>query len=125
MDDKRRIKFNGEELGEFNLQKLMRMRSNEEIDHTTEFFSQRKNEWLPLAGILEDMEDIQPIGEKVEDMRRLGFKKVRFLAGGDDGDCPSCRAIAEIAHAIDAVPTMPPDDCTCNPWCRLCVIVEP
>ena len=80
----REIRCGGENLGAFKLQKLYRAVTRGDFEKPLEFLSIRTNEWLPLAGILEDF---YPTPEKVKQMKEAGFSKVKFLDSGGD-DCP-------------------------------------
>ncbi len=122
--DARKIRFRGQELGPYSVDKLYRMRMGKQIDGTTEFYSPSKDQWLPLAGIIEDLETTVTTERRLQQMKEAGFETVKFLVSGEKGDCPSCRALAKTAHPIDNVPKIPPADCTCVPWCRLVLIVD-
>lgn len=123
MSEKRRIKFNGEDLGEIAFQKLYRMRMRGDIDHTAEFLSAKTNCWLPLAGILEDLDTSITNDERVRQIKECGIMTVSLLGSGSDGDCPICKALVK-KYPVDGVPTIPPENCSCNPWCALTVIAE-
>jgi len=112
MGDKRKIRFQGEELGEFALGKLYRMATRGDIDHTAEFWSEQAQEWRGLVGILFDFEP-----SKLDSIREAGITKVEILGSGSD-DCPACLALQAQDYPIDLVPKLPPPDCTCVPWCR-------
>jgi hypothetical protein len=100
------------------------MATRGDFDHTAQFFSEKSKQWLPIAGIIDDLEATVTTEERLKDLKQMGFKKVKFLPGDETTDCPSCRAIAKKVHPIDNVPKVPPDDCTCVPWCRLCLVVH-
>lgn len=118
MSDKRKIRFQGEELGELSIDRLYRMASRGDIDHTAEFWSEQAQDWRGLAGIIFDL---QP--PSLDDMRAAGIAKVEILGSGSN-DCPFCLALQERDFPIDAVPTLPPQGCTCVPWCRCTEIAK-
>ena len=118
MSDNRKIRFRGEELGVLSIDRLYRMASRREVDHTAEFWSDREQAWRPLTGIIFDL-----YPPRTDDMKAAGIKKVEVLGGGR-GDCPACRAIRGKTYPIDDAPTLPPPDCTCVPWCRSLVIAK-
>lgn len=111
MSDRYKIRFQGDELGDYSVDQLYRMAMRGEIDHTAEFWSARESSWRPLAGIIIDSSP-----SRVGDMRQAGITKVKILGSGDD--CPICSALQERVYGIDEVPTLPPPSCTCVPWCR-------
>jgi len=120
--DARRIRFNGEEQGPFPVGKLYRMALRGDFDHAAEFFCRKSNQWLPIAGIIRDLETTVTTEQRTKQLKAAAVKKVEFLAGDANTDCPSCRAIARKIHSIDNVPRIPPADCHCIPWCRLIVV---
>jgi hypothetical protein len=124
MSDKRQIRFNGEDLGEYTIDALYRDRMRGDIDHTAEFLSVKSNAWLPLAGILDDLDSTVTTAERLQQMKEAGITKVEFLPSGNKGDCPVCRALAKEAYSVDAVPTIPPENCTCTPWCTLVALAH-
>ena len=75
--------------------------------------------WRPLAGIICDL---QP--PRIPEMKAAGITKVKILCSGGD-DCPMCSALVGKTYSIDEVPTVPPDGCTCIPWCRCIEIAVP
>ncbi len=118
MSDKRNIRFRGEELGEFSIDKLYRMASRGDIDHAAEFWSQQAHDWLPLAGIIFDLNP-----SSLDDLKSAGITRVEILGSGMD-DCPACEAIQGRDYPITEVPTLPPPGCTCAPWCRCTEIAK-
>jgi hypothetical protein len=112
MSDKRKIRFQGQELGILSLDRLYRMATRGDVDHTAEFWSEREQAWRSLAGI---MFDIEP--PHTDDMRSAGITTVQITGSGSD-DCPACKALEGKVYPIDSIPTLPPSDCTCIPWCR-------
>ena len=112
MSDTRKIRFQGEDLGTHSVDRLYRMASRGDIDHTAEFWSEGERAWRPLAGIIFDIEP-----GRTEDMKAAGITKVKILGSGSD-DCPACKALEGRVYPIDDIPTLPPAHCTCNPWCR-------
>ena len=117
MSEKRRIRFQGEELGEFSIRQAMRGAERGEIDHTAEYWSEREKKWRKLPSFIDDFADHDPL----DDMKRAGIKKAQVL-GADEADCPACKSIQKQIFPIDATPELPPENCTCIPWCRCCLI---
>jgi hypothetical protein len=118
MSDQRKFRFQGQELGIFPIDRLYRMASRGEINHTAEFWSERENSWRPLAGIIFDLDP-----PNTNNMKSAGIAKVKILGSGSH-DCPACRALGKKVYLIDDVPTLPPANCTCVPWCRSIVIAQ-
>ena len=119
MRDRREIRLDGRELGAITIGRIQHLMENGELDHTAEFWSDRRNAWCAVAGI---MYDIDPL--RVEQMRGAGVERVRIV--GTPEDCPACKELAGTCHGIDELTDLPPPDCVCLPWCRLNVVaVEP
>jgi len=118
MSDRRKTRFQGKELGLVSIDRLYHMVSRGEVDHTAEFWSERKQEWRGLAGIIFDFQQ-----SRLGDMRAAGITKVEIVGSGSD-DCPACTPLQGRDYAIDDVPTLPPRDCTCVPWCRCVEIAK-
>jgi len=114
----REIRCGGEELGTFKLPKLMRAIERGDFESPVEFRSIRTNDWLPVAGIIEDF---YPSKDKAAGMLEVGITEVQFLEGGPD-DCPLCKTIAAKTYSPADVPEIPPKGCSCIPWCRLCIV---
>lgn len=116
--EQRKIRANGKELGEIPLRRLFTLRTRGELENPVEFYSDTKQSWLPIAGI---MEDIEP-SSRLRDMRETGIEYVSILDSGTGEDCRACKALCRKKYSIAEVPPIPPADCSCVPWCR-CVIV--
>jgi hypothetical protein len=118
MSEERKIRFGGEELGEFSIRQVMRMSEKREIDHTAEYWSEKGKEWRRLPSFIMDFDD-QP--DRVGQMKSSGIKSTKVL-GADASDCPACKALQGKTYAIAETPVLPPSGCTCIPWCR-CVAI--
>jgi hypothetical protein len=115
MSDKRKIRAGGDEIGLLSLDKLYRLVTRGDLDAPREFWSEEKKSWLPLSGI---MFDIEP--SRVSQMREAGVSLVSVLGSG--ADCPACDALQKKSFPIDEAPTLPPAGCSCIPWCRLTMV---
>ena len=124
MSEKRKIKVNGEEQGPYSIAQLYRMATRKEIDYTAEFLSEKTNAWLPLAGIIDDLDTTITADQRIQQMKRAGITKVGILGSGANGDCPVCGSLCKETYSIDNVPMLPPEGCTCVPWCRLCITAK-
>ena len=116
MSEQRKIRFNGKEQGPHSLDELYRMAKRKEIDHNVEFLSEITDDWLPLVGI---MEDFNPSRKKLERLRAIGIKTIGII--GAEYSCPVCLSLCAKVFPIDNVPALPPEGCTCFPWCRLSI----
>jgi hypothetical protein len=112
MSDSQKIRFGGRELGSFSIDQLYRMALKGEVDHTAEYWSERQQSWCSLAGIICDL-----YPSRVAEMKKSGIAKIEILGSGEE-DCPSCAALQLRIYPIDKVPALPPEGCTCVPWCR-------
>jgi hypothetical protein len=124
MSEKRRVKMNGEDLGEYSIDQLYRMATRKEIDYTAEFLSEKTNAWLPLAGIIDDLDTTVTADHRIQQMKEAGITRVKILGSGTKEDCPVCRSLCKETYPIDNVPMLPPEGCTCIPWCRLIVVAK-
>jgi hypothetical protein len=101
--------------GPFTVQQLYRMVDRKEIDNRTLFWSDWRQQWISLVYLLHD---IYP--EQLDRMREAGIKRVRVIGygpGWQERNCDACRKLIGRIYLIDAVPDIPPEDCTCTPWC--------
>lgn len=119
MSEERKIRFRGTERGSYTIARLHDAVTSGELNHTAEFFSERKQKWLPVPGI---MEDFFPSEERLLQLRDKGITKVKMLESGTQGECPLCKKIGNRAYLIDQVPVIPPEGCQCIPWCGLSVV---
>jgi hypothetical protein len=120
MSEERRIRFEGEELGEFSIRQVMRMAEKKEIDHTAEYWSEKGKEWRRLPSFIMDFDD-QP--DRVEQMKAARVETTEIF-GVDASDCPGCKALQGKAYPVEQTPALPPLDCTCVPWCRCIAIAK-
>jgi hypothetical protein len=119
--DTREIRFRGTPRGTYTIDRLYRACMSGEFDGTAEFFSDRKKEWIHLVAILEDF---YPSADKIQTLRAINISTVKILGTGTEGDCPACNALTTHVYPIDDVPTIPPADCCCVPWCGLVVVAD-
>ena len=113
MDDAHWI-WKAQSKGPLTVQQLYRMVKRGEIDNHTLFWSERRREWLPLVQLLSDM---YPDRDSLNQMRRVGITRVKMLASVLAENCDACRKLAGLTYSIDSAPELPPEDCTCFPWC--------
>jgi len=106
--------------GPYRMDEMWRMGNRKEIDRTTLFWSEKKEEWRPLCCLLEDQE---PAAEKLEKFQVKGSTTVRFIGSGTGYECPICKQMEGQTFPIESVPALPLEECTCNPWPR-CTWVE-
>jgi hypothetical protein len=108
-----RLLIDGSQCGPYSIDKLCRLAKQEAINHRTLFWSDRQQQWLPLTAL---MFDLHP--NRLEEMRGCGVKFVEVICSGTGEDCIVCRQLTGKTYDIDVAPVLPPDGCTCNPWCR-------
>jgi hypothetical protein len=113
MSAERRIRFEGEELGEFSVRQVMRMAERGQINHMAEYWSEKGQEWRRLPSFISDFDDLP---DRLPQMKAAGITRVEVLRG-DANDCPACKEIQRV-HSIEQAPVLPPLGCTCVPWCR-------
>lgn len=122
MEDSRWLLKDEQRTGPFTVQQLYRMVERGEIDNHTLFWSDRRQQWLTLVHLLLD---IYPPRDGVNQMRGVGIKRVKVIGWGpgwEDRTCDACRNLVERVYSIDAAPGLPPEGCSCTPWCG-CLII--
>ena len=100
--------------GPFTVDRLYRMWKSGDIDNRTPFWSERSKKWLPLLHLLQDM---YPDRDRLDQMRQAGITRVKLLDSALAENCDACRKLAGQTCSIDNAPELPPDGCTCSPWC--------
>ena len=113
MNDDRQVRVGGEERGTYSVADLYNMAERGEIDHTAQFWSERLNNWRPIAGIIFDL-----YPSRLDDMKSAGITKVEILGSGSGDECPACKSLLGRKYPIAEVPDLPPEACACIPWCR-------
>ena len=69
---KRILRFEGQELGAFSVQQLIRMAERGLIDHTSEYWSEKVQEWRPLSNLISDLEGVP---DHLEEQRAFVIEK--------------------------------------------------
>jgi hypothetical protein len=115
-DSKRWLWIEETAQGPFTVAKMYKMATSREISPTTLFWSDVKQQWFPLPGV---MFDIEP--SRLDEMTATGIQKVQLLGSGQE-DCAACTQIIGEIYPISASPALPPPNCACVPWCRLMII---
>jgi hypothetical protein len=121
-DDTRWIRKDEQRKGPFTVQQLYRMVNRGEIDNQTLFWSERRQHWLRLVRLLDDL---YPTSENLDQMRQAGIKRVKVIGRGpgwEDRTCDACRKLIDRTFPIDAAPELPPEGCNCTPWCGSLII---
>ena len=103
MKDRRWLWIDDQQSGPFTVAQIYRMAEREEIGPKTLFWSDVREQWFPLVGL---MFDFEPGG--LERMRASGIKCVKILDSGTGEDCPICHGLIGRKYQIDAPPTLPP-----------------
>src|ERR1035438_2400066 len=116
MSEQRKIRFDGKVQGPHSLDQLNRMAKRREFDRSAEFFSIITEEWLPLAGI---MEDFDPSTDRLKQLRKAGIKEVGII--GTEDACSVCLSLCRKTYSLGNVPRLPPKGCTCFPWWELSI----
>lgn len=117
MSNSLRIKIGSDELGPYPFEKIERLADRGGFADGGSFWSETKQGWMPIAGVLFE---IYP--PRIADMKCAGIRRVKVLTSGTKRDCKSCRTLAKTTYDIDSVPELPPVDCSCKPWCMLTIV---
>ena len=118
MSEKFLIRGAGEEWGRLTIQEAYRTLSSGDVNPPIEYWHEETKKWRPISRIMFDLEPT-----RLEEMKNAGIRFVRVL--GSDDDCPSCSTFANNRFPIEELPEIPSPQCTCIPWCRLCLVAEP
>ncbi len=110
---------NGETLGPFALRKLYDMRMEGRLPGKVLFFSNRRQDWFPLSGIIEDE---FPSSDRITDLKRAGITHCEVLLSGNNDECDACKAISGRKIPVLDFTGLPPAGCECVPWCRCAVV---
>jgi hypothetical protein len=103
--------LNGEAAGPFSEMAILRMVAKGDADADTLFYHEVSEEWRPLTHFRDDFH-----AEEIARLRREGFRRVEFVAGRTEEECPICQALHGQRFTLGGQPPIPPDECTCNPW---------
>lgn len=120
MKDTRWLWIDEQHSGPYTVDQLYRMAQRKEIGPNTLFWSDSRQQWLPLTGFLFD---IEPDG--FQQLNEFGITRAEILDSGTGEDCPVCHVLTGRIYPLASVPTLPPDGCTCVPWCRCSIVAAP
>lgn len=117
-----KIRLDGAEVGPLTFRELGHLITAGKVTRNTPMWSERWQQWTTVAEALDEFYPENKPSLRLDDMRSAGVRFAELLGTNDERDCPACRALAGKVFSIDQVPSIPPDGCTCEPWCR-CVYV--
>lgn len=112
-DSRRYISRSGVTEGPFTVDEIYDLFAANEIPDHTLFWSEAKNAWKPIVGL---MLDVDP--DKLDDFKAEGVRQVRVL-GSKGKDCQPCSQLIGKVFPIESPPVLPPKGCYCRPWCGL------
>lgn len=110
----------GEVEGPYDLRQIMALRKKGKLSGDTLFYSPARDDWFPIRDIVSDYEPQDHLAR----MRQSGFERFTFSDSGTGEDCPACLALCNNVWSLSDPPTFPPQNCTCNPWCRIVPVVS-
>ena len=108
-----------EQTGPFPLKELLILSQNGEVDRNTMYFEPATNDWRPLGQLYHEQK-----AERLAYLRDSGMGAVQIAGGGLDDECPVCRALLDKIFPIAEAPVLPPENCTCEPWCKAVYIAS-
>jgi hypothetical protein len=114
-DTRRYISRIGRTEGPYTVDELYNMITSNQADYNTLFWSERKQAWKSVTGL---MLDIDP--DQIEQFLRDGVKQVR-IDGSSGKHCYACATLVNRIFPISRQPVLPPLACRCIPWCQLVV----
>ena len=101
----------GATAGPFSEMEIGRKVARGDADGGTLYFHEGSQEWLPLTRLRDDAH-----AEDLREIRAEGFRRVEFVAGRTESECPVCQALHGRNFPISEAPEIPPPGCTCDPW---------
>jgi hypothetical protein len=103
--------LNEEHSGPYSEGTILRMVAKGQADGDTLFWDDAEAQWRPLTHIRDDAH-----AEDLQEIKREGLRKVEFVAGRTENECPVCQALHGKIFPISEAPRIPPEGCTCDPW---------
>jgi GYF domain 2 len=108
-----------EQSGPFTPREILDLCRDGYVDRNTLYFEPAVNEWRPLAQLYEEEKQ-----ERLAYLRSAGIGAVQIAGGGQDDECPACRELLDKIFPIADAPIIPPENCTCEPWCKAVYIAS-
>lgn len=105
--------LNEAQSGPFSLEDTVEMAKYGHVDRNTMFFDSTVGDWRPLAEFLRGRNE-----ERLAYLQSAGLGAVQIVAGGQGDECPVCSELLDQIFPISSAPALPPEGCTCNPWCK-------
>lgn len=120
-NDKRKVRFGDLVFDDpLSLYRIMHLIKDYGADAPGEFWSEREGDWRTMVGVLNDFRPYPD--ERLASMIEAGIQWVKVLDSGHSDDCPACKKLAGQRYRISSPPRLPPNGCSCRPWCRCCMI---
>jgi hypothetical protein len=108
-----------EQSGPFPLKEILDLSRNGQVDRNTMYFEPAINDWRPLAQLFNEQK-----ADRLAYLHDAGMGAVQIAGGGLDDECPACRELLDQIFPISNAPVIPPENCTCNPWCKAVYIAS-
>jgi len=108
-----------EQTGPFPAREILDMCRNGQVNRSTMYFEPSIDDWRPLAQLFNEQKS-----ERLAYLRGAGMGAVQIAGGGQDDECPTCRALLDQVFPIAEAPSIPPENCTCEPWCKAVYIAS-
>src|SRR5204862_4087705 len=102
-----------EQAGPFKPREIIEMSRNGQVDRDTIYFEPAINDWRHLSELYQEEK-----AERLAYLRNAGMPAVQFTGGGLNDECPVCRELLDRILPIAEAPAIPPENCTCIPWCK-------
>ena len=108
-----------EQKGPFQLREVLELSRKGEVNRETMYFEPTINDWRPLAQMY-----VEEKAQRLAYLRGAGMPAVQIAGGGLHDECPVCRELLDQVFPIDQAPVLPPEKCTCEPWCKAVYIAS-
>lgn len=118
-DSRRYISRTGVSEGPYTVDEIYTLAVTGQTNLHNLFWSPSKKAWLPLAGL---MLDIDP--DRLDQFIKDGVKRVQVF-GSSSPHCLACSRLANKTFPIETPPELPPKGCDCIPWCQLVLAPAP
>lgn len=90
------------------------------VDGETQYFDDAAQTWRPLVALMRGVRWQQSLSAFAQG----GVEHCQTLPSGF-ADCAACHKLTRKKFTISEPPQMPPEGCTCRPWCRCTLIPVP
>jgi hypothetical protein len=108
-----------EQSGPYPLREVLDLSRSGKVNRNTMYFEPAINDWRPLSKLYQEQK-----AERLAYLRDSGMPAVQIAAGGLADECPVCCELLDKVFPITEAPVIPPEKCTCEPWCKMVYVAS-